>query len=75
MLAAAVRAYVPAVDAHGQWAPLDEEWSLYAADAAVDEGPRLWDRMLRTALGVRVGGGARPPLVAGDLVLSTGALI
>lgn len=74
VLAAAVRAYVPAVDAHGQWAPLDEEWSLYAADAALDVGPRLWGRMMRTALGIRVLDDASPPLAVNDLVLSVGGI-
>jgi carboxyl-terminal processing protease len=73
VLAAAVRAYVPAVDAHGQWAPLDEEWSLYSADAAVDPAPRLWRRMARSALGVRVLE-ADLPLRAGDLVLAIGGV-
>ena len=31
-LAAAVRAYVPSIDPHGQWAPLEEEWALFAGD-------------------------------------------
>lgn len=74
VLAAAVRAYVPAVDAHGQWAPLDEEWSLYASDAVLDVGPRLWGRMMRTALGVRVLDDPTPPLAEGDLVLSVGGI-
>ncbi|MCA9594254.1 MAG: hypothetical protein KC776_13110 [Myxococcales bacterium] len=74
VLAAAVRAYVPAVDAHGQWAPLDEEWSLYAADSALDVGPRLWGRMMRTALGIVVLEDPTPPLEQGDLVLSIGGI-
>jgi carboxyl-terminal processing protease len=74
VLAAAVRAYVPAVDPHGQWAPLDEEWSLYAADPALDSEPRLWGRMVRTALGVKVEEDALPPLLVGDLVLSIGGV-
>ncbi|MEZ4222458.1 MAG: S41 family peptidase [Polyangiaceae bacterium] len=74
VLAAAVRAYVPQVDPHGQWAPLDEEWSLYAGDFSMDLGPRLWGRMLRTALGVRVLDGPTPPLEAGDLVLEVGGI-
>ena len=32
VLAAAVRAYVPLIDPHGAWAPLDEESSVYAVD-------------------------------------------
>jgi carboxyl-terminal processing protease len=74
ILCAAVRAYVPLVDPHGQWAPLDEEWSLYAADPALDGEPRLWGRMMRTALGVRVQEDPAPPLISGDLVLSVGGV-
>lgn len=74
VLAAAIRAYVPAVDPHGQWAPLDEEWSLYSADPALDAEPRLWGRMVRTALGVRVLDDATLPLQDGDLVLSVGGV-
>lgn len=74
VLAAALRAYVPAVDAHGQWAPLDEEWSLYSADAAVDAGPELWGQMMRTAVGVRVESDPAPPLRAGDLVLTVAGI-
>ncbi len=44
VLAAAVRAYVPQLDAHGAWAPLDEELSIYDLDLEVDPpsacGPR-----------------------------------
>src|SRR5207237_2261528 len=32
VLAAAVRAYVPTIDPHGAWAPLDEESSVYEVD-------------------------------------------
>ncbi len=74
VLAATVRAYVPALDAHGQWAPLDEEWSLYAADAAMDPGPRLWGQMMRTPIGVRVLEDPAPPLRVGDVVLSVGGI-
>lgn len=74
VLAAALRAYVPAVDAHGQWAPLDEEWSLYSADAAVDDGPELWGQMMRTSVGVRVESDPAPPLRTGDLVLEVAGI-
>ncbi|MET0592431.1 MAG: S41 family peptidase, partial [Polyangiaceae bacterium] len=69
VLAAALRAYVPLMDPHGSWAPLDEETSLYEVDLEADPPPRLWDHRLRTAIGVRVEAGAAPPLEAGDLVL------
>jgi carboxyl-terminal processing protease len=75
VMAAVLRAYVSALDAHGQWAPLDEEWSLYTADAALDGGPRLWGRMVRTALGLRLISQAQPPLRNGDLVLSVAGIL
>jgi carboxyl-terminal processing protease len=74
VLAAALRAYVPAVDAHGQWAPLDEEWSLYSADSAVDDGPELWGQMMRTAVGVRVESDPAAPLRVGDLVVQVAGI-
>ena len=70
VLAAAVRAYVPALDVHGQWAPFEEEWSLYHEDPALAQGPRLWGEIQRTALGVRILREAVAPLQVGDLVLA-----
>ncbi len=69
-LAAAVRAYVPAIDPHGEWAPLDEEWALFAGDPIDGEEPSLWSNMVRTPLGVRIVDHARSPLEIDDLVLS-----
>jgi carboxyl-terminal processing protease len=70
VLAAAVRAYVSVVDPHGAWAPLDEEWSLYADDPSFYDDGRLWSDMLRTSLGVRVVEDPTPPLERDDLVLA-----
>jgi carboxyl-terminal processing protease len=70
VLAAAVRAYVPAVDPHGAWAPLDEESSVYEVDLEARPPLRLWDKAERTAVGVRIASGAMPPLADGDVVLS-----
>lgn len=72
VLAAAVRAYLPQLDPHGAWAPLDEETSIYDLDLEVDPPPRLWSEMTRTTLGVRVDAGARSPLKTGDVVLQIG---
>jgi carboxyl-terminal processing protease len=69
-LAAAVRAYVPAIDPHGEWAPLEEEWALFAGDPLDGEQPSLWGNMRRTPLGARIIEGARAPLEVDDLVLS-----
>jgi carboxyl-terminal processing protease len=70
VLAAAVRAYVPVMDPHGAWAPLDEESSVYEVDLEAHPPSRLWDRAERTAIGVRIESGAAPPLADGDVVLS-----
>jgi carboxyl-terminal processing protease len=69
LLAAALRAYLPQIDPHGGWAPLDEETSLYEVDLEAVPPPRLWDRMVRTAIGVRVESGVAPPIESRDLVL------
>ncbi|MGO8992704.1 MAG: S41 family peptidase [Polyangiaceae bacterium] len=74
LLAAAVRAYVPLVDPHGAWAPLDEEESVYEVDLAGRPPPRLWEKSERTAVGVVLGDGASAPLAPGDLVLSIAGL-
>jgi len=74
VLAAAVRAYVPLVDPHGAWAPADEEASVYEVDLEAQPPARLWEKCARTAMGVRVDGGARAPLEDGDLVLSLGGI-
>jgi len=70
VLAAAVRAYVPTIDPHGAWAPLDEESSVYEVDLEARPPSRLWDKAERTAIGVRIEAGAAPPLADGDVVLS-----
>lgn len=69
VIAAALRAYIPQLDVHGAWAPLDEEISIY--DLALETNPpeRLWSEMTRTALGVRIDRGALAPLQDGDVVL------
>ena len=70
VLAAAVRAYVPAIDPHGEWAPLEEEWALFEGDPIDGTEATLWSDMVRTALGARIVAGPRPPLDMDDLVLS-----
>jgi carboxyl-terminal processing protease len=70
MLAAAVRAYLPQIDPHGGWAPLDEETSLYEIDLEASPPPRLWRRMTRTVFGIRVDEPESQGLAAGDVVLS-----
>jgi carboxyl-terminal processing protease len=70
VIAAAVRAYVPQIDAHGAWAPLEEEISIYDLDLETHPPLRLWTEMTRTALGIRIDHGALTPLHDGDIVLS-----
>lgn len=70
VLASAVRAYVPLVDPHGEWAPFDEESRIYEVDLASRPPSRLWGRALLTAIGVRVTESATPPLAIDDVVLS-----
>src|SRR5688500_12327537 len=74
VLSAAVRAYVAALDPHGAWTPLDEEWSLYADEPGFDTGSRLWGRVTRSAAGVRVVEDPVAPLSVGDLVLAIDGL-
>ncbi len=70
VIAAAVRAYVPQIDAHGAWAPLEEEISIYDLDLETHPPLRLWSEMTRTALGIKIDRGALPPLLDSDVVLS-----
>ena len=70
ILASAVRAYVPTIDPHGAWAPVDEESSVYEVDLEARPPGRLWDKSERTAVGVKIESGATPPLADGDVVLS-----
>jgi carboxyl-terminal processing protease len=72
--AAALRAYVPQLDAHGAWAPLDEELSIYDLGLEADPPARLWTDRVRTTLGVRIERGAMAPLVDGDVVLDVGGV-
>jgi len=70
--AAALRAYVPQLDAHGAWAPLDEELSIYDLALEADPPARLWTDRVRTPLGIRIEQGALAPLADGDVVLRIG---
>lgn len=70
VLASAVRAYVPLVDPHGEWAPFDEESRIYEVDLSSRPPSRLWGRAVPTAIGVRVTDSAAKPLEVDDVVLS-----
>jgi carboxyl-terminal processing protease len=65
-----VRAYVPLVDPHGEWAPFDEESRIYEVDLASRPPSRLWGRAVPTAIGVRVTDSVVAPLLVDDVVLS-----
>jgi carboxyl-terminal processing protease len=75
ILASAVRAYVPAIDPHGAWAPADEESSVYEVDLESVPPTRLWDKSERTAIGLKIESGATPPLADGDVVLSLAGVV
>jgi len=70
VLAAALRSYVLLIDAHGAWAPFDEETSLYEVELESSGRRHLWGNMTRTAAGVRVDEHAVAPLETDDVVLS-----
>ncbi|RYE82400.1 MAG: hypothetical protein EOO75_20765, partial [Myxococcales bacterium] len=72
LLAGAVRAYLPQIDPHGGWAPLDEETSLYEVDLEASPPPRLWRKMTRTVVGVRIEETRVEGLRPGDVVLRVG---
>jgi carboxyl-terminal processing protease len=71
---AALRAYVPLVDPHGDFASDDEEWALYAGDDTLDDGSPLWGEVTRTPLGARVVHAPTAPLELDDLVLAIDGL-
>jgi carboxyl-terminal processing protease len=75
VLAAAVRAYVPLLDPHGGWAPLEEEASIYEFDLDAHPRVELWEKVVRTAIGARIESGALPPLRSGDVVLSLSGVL
>lgn len=70
VLASAVRAYVPLVDPHGEWAPFDEESRIYEVDLASRPPSRLWGRAILTAIGVKITEAPTPPLAENDVVLA-----
>jgi len=74
VLAAEVRAYVPAIDPHGAWAPVDEESSVYEVDLEARPPDRPWDKAERTAIGIKIESGGEPPLADGDVILSLGGV-
>lgn len=74
VLAAAVRAYVLHLDAHGAWAPMDEETSLYEVELEASGRRHMWGAMTRTAVGLRVDEDPVSPLLEGDVILAVGGV-
>ncbi|MBX3228977.1 MAG: hypothetical protein KIT84_41400 [Labilithrix sp.] len=74
VIASSVRAYVPLVDPHGEWAPFDEESRIYEVDLASRPPSRLWSRAVLTAVGVKITEAAAPPLLENDVVLSVASI-
>ncbi len=75
VLAAALRAYVLHIDAHGAWAPMDEETSLYEVELEGSGRQHLWRTMTRTAAGVRIDAGPISPLQKSDVIVSIGTIM
>ncbi|MFO0667268.1 MAG: S41 family peptidase [Polyangiaceae bacterium] len=69
VLASAVRAWVPQVDAHSSWAPLDEESTLYDVDLDDIAKGRIWKRARPSALGA-IAEEPTAPILATDVVLA-----
>ncbi len=75
VLASAVRAYVPLVDPHGAWAPLDEKSSVYEVDLFAAPPEKPWGKVTVTAVGFRVDDHAVAPLLDNDVVLSVNGVL
>jgi carboxyl-terminal processing protease len=73
VLAGAVRAYVTALDAHSEWAPLDEEVTISEVDLVAHAPEKSWGRAQMTALGA-VLTETVAPFEEGDVLLSVGNL-
>lgn len=74
-LLAALRAYVPLVDPHGDFAANDEQWALLSGDTTLDPGSALWGEMSRTPLGARVTDAPTAPLEMDDLIVSINGFV
>lgn len=75
VLASAVRAYVPLVDPHGAWAPLDEKSSVYEVDLFAAPPEKPWGKVTVTAVGFRIDDHAVAPLQDNDVVLSVNGVL
>lgn len=74
VLASELRAWVPLVDAHSNWAPLEEEATVYDVDLDDIAKARLWVRATPTLVGARVDEEPLAPLRKDDVVLRVGTV-
>jgi carboxyl-terminal processing protease len=75
VLASTVRAYVPLVDPHGAWAPLDEKSSVYEVDLFAAPPEKPWGKVTVTAVGFRIDDHAVAPLQDNDVVVSVNQVL
>ncbi len=74
VLASELRAWVPLVDAHSNWAPLEEEATVYDVDLDDIAKARLWVRATPTLVGARIDDEPLAPLHKDDVVLRIGTV-
>jgi carboxyl-terminal processing protease len=69
VLASALRSWVPLLDAHSNWAPLDENATVYDVDLDDLAEDRLFTKATGTLVGARIDDGALAPLQKDDIIL------
>ncbi len=74
VLASELRAWVPLLDAHSNWAPLEEEATVYDVDLDDIAKARLWVRATPTLVGARIDEEPLAPLRKDDVVLRVGTV-
>ncbi len=74
VLASELRAWVPLIDAHSNWAPLEEEATVYDVDLDDIAKARLWVRATPTLVGARLDEEPLVPLRKDDVVLRIGTV-
>jgi carboxyl-terminal processing protease len=70
VLAGAIRAWLPLLDSHSEWAPEGEEASIYDVDLDDVSSAKLYAQATETLVGARIDREPAPPLEVGDVVLS-----
>jgi carboxyl-terminal processing protease len=74
VLASELRAWVPLVDSHSNWAPLEEEATVYDVDLDDLAKSRLWSKATPTLVGARLDDEPLAPLHKEDVVLRVGTV-